>query len=84
MHTIGNLTLVTTPWNTELSNLPFVQKKNKLSEHALELNNNYFVQPISRWDEEAILDRATFLLENVIEIWPSVGVSKQPIKEKKE
>jgi hypothetical protein len=83
LHTIGNLTLVTTPWNTELSNLPFVQKKNKLSEHALELNNNYFVQPISRWDEEAILDRATFLLENVIEIWPSVGVSKQPIKEKR-
>jgi hypothetical protein len=48
-------------------------KKQKLAEHALRINSDYFSQSINRWDEKAILERANFLANNFLEIWPSLG-----------
>ncbi|MDF0553943.1 DUF262 domain-containing HNH endonuclease family protein [Kamptonema sp. UHCC 0994] len=73
LHTLGNLTLVTSEWNIELSNSQFWVKKPKLAEHALRINSDYFSQPINRWDDKAILERANFLSNKFIEIWPSLG-----------
>lgn len=73
LHTLGNLTLVTQKWNSELSNAPFVTKQRKLSQHALLLNSTYFGQAIEKWDDGAILDRAQWLTDHIIQIWPSLG-----------
>lgn len=73
LHTLGNLTLVTSEWNLQLSNSAFVVKKQKLAEHALRINSDYFSLTIDRWDEKAILERANFLASKFIEIWPSLG-----------
>lgn len=73
LHTLGNLTLVTPEWNSQLSNSPFLVKKKKLAEHALRINSDYFSLTIDRWDEKAIFDRANFLTSKFIEIWPSLG-----------
>jgi uncharacterized protein with ParB-like and HNH nuclease domain len=73
LHTLGNLTLVTSEWNAQLSNSSFLVKKQKLAAHALRINSDYFSQSINRWDEKAILDRANFLTSKFIEIWPSLG-----------
>ncbi|MDB9510696.1 DUF262 domain-containing protein [Kamptonema animale CS-326] len=73
LHTLGNLTLVTSEWNAQLSNSAFLVKKQKLAKHALQINNDYFSQSINRWDKQAILERANFLSNKFIEIWPSLG-----------
>ncbi|HMM99588.1 MAG TPA: DUF1524 domain-containing protein, partial [Anaerolineales bacterium] len=65
--------LVTQEWNSELSNSPFPNKKNKLERHALTLNNEYFSQRISKWDDKAIQNRAKFLIEAILEIWTELG-----------
>jgi uncharacterized protein with ParB-like and HNH nuclease domain len=88
LHTLGNLTLVTAGWNSDLSNLPFSQKKSKLDDHALLLNSSYFKRPIAHWNEKSILDRAEFLVNNILDIWPAIGdipapksvTGKKPIK----
>lgn len=73
LHTLGNLTLIDSEWNAKLSNSSFLVKKQKLAEHALRINSDYFSQSINRWDEKSILDRADFLANNFLEIWPSLG-----------
>jgi uncharacterized protein with ParB-like and HNH nuclease domain len=73
LHTLGNLTLVTSEWNSQLSNSAFLMKKQKLAEHALRINSDYFSKIINRWDDKAILERANFLTSKFIEIWPSLG-----------
>ena len=73
LHTLGNLTLVTSEWNAQLSNSAFLVKKQKLAKHALQINNDYFSQNINRWNKQAILERANFLTSKFIEIWPSLG-----------
>jgi hypothetical protein len=79
LHTLGNLTLVTQEWNSSLSNAPFTVKKAKLATHALRLNSDYFSHDIPTWDDAAIRDRATFLAEQVVLIWPALATP--PIKE---
>lgn len=73
LDTIGNLTLVTQEWNSELSNSPFENKKDRLSEHALKLNSDYFSKPLTKWDEEGLLNRSSFLIDHILEIWPELG-----------
>jgi uncharacterized protein with ParB-like and HNH nuclease domain len=73
LHTLGNLTLVTQEWNSALSNSDFVVKKDILSNHALSLNSEYFTQEKLSWDKSAILERADFLCNQLLEIWPSLG-----------
>lgn len=73
LHTLGNLTLVTQGWNSELSNSHFEEKRAKLSGHALRLNSDYFGAGIDRWDDEAIRARAEFLLDAILKLWPELG-----------
>lgn len=73
LHTLGNLTFVTAEWNSSLSNESFSYKKDKLCNHALKLNSDYFSQSISQWDEQAILTRAKFVADNFLQVWHSLG-----------
>ena len=75
LDTYGNLTLVTQEWNSSLSNSRFVVKKSKLSSHALRLNCEYFSRPLSEWNEQTIRERAEWLADQILEIWPALGVS---------
>lgn len=85
LHTLGNLTLVTGEWNSELSNRPYngpakngkPGKKELLSSHGLRLNREYF-KTVDNWNEEAINDRAQFLTTKLLTIWPSFGVAPVP------
>lgn len=73
LDTIGNLTLVTQEWNLELSNSPFDNKQGRLRSHALQINSEYFSQPIHKWNDSAIQARANFLINAILEIWPELG-----------
>lgn len=70
-HTVGNLTLVTQSYNSSLSNDSFPEKQSKLLSHGLKLNSQYFAQPIEVWNAEAIAERADWLTDLILEIWPS-------------
>jgi len=72
LHTLGNLTLVTQSWNSSLSNAPFAEKRERLAESGLRLNSEYFGKEIERWDREAILARADWIADKVLEAWPSL------------
>jgi uncharacterized protein with ParB-like and HNH nuclease domain len=80
LDTIGNLTLVTQEWNSELSNSPFGNKKGLLASHALKLNSEYFSKPIPKWDDKAIQARANFLIDTILEIWIELGTP--PVSQK--
>lgn len=73
LHTLGNLTLVTGKWNSELSNAPFEVKRPKLAENALRLNSSYFSQDIPRWGRDEIIERTEVLVRSAVEIWPNLG-----------
>lgn len=73
LHTLGNLTLVTSSWNKKLSNSPFLTKKEILENHGLKINSDYFKQEIHTWNDNAILERANFLVEKFLEIWSAFG-----------
>jgi len=73
LHTLGNLTLVTQKWNTQLSNGPFKDKKDALSGHALKMNSDYFFQEIPLWNETTILARADSLTQAFLEVWAAFG-----------
>lgn len=84
LHTLGNLTLVTQEWNSQLSNSPFRQKRQKLANHALLLNKQYFDEPSNRpfnrpmrWDKTAIESRATWLTERLLKKWPPIVIAGQ-------
>ncbi len=73
LHTLGNLTLVTQEWNAALSNAPYVDKKKLLENHALRLNSDYFSASSDAWNQGAILARAEFLAQNILDCWPVLG-----------
>ena len=74
LDTIGNLTLVTQEWNTELSNASFQKKQKRLAEHGLKLNSLYFSKEnFDKWNEHSILKRAEFLIEKILEVWSELG-----------
>jgi uncharacterized protein with ParB-like and HNH nuclease domain len=75
LHTIGNLTLVTSEWNASLSNAPFAIKKPKLASHALRINSSYFSREIARWNRDGIRERADDVGETILQIWPSFLLS---------
>lgn len=74
LHTLGNLTLVTQEWNSQLSNASFSQKFPKLAQNALRLNHDFFgtMQELI-WNDMTIQARAEFIAENIVQIWPSFG-----------
>lgn len=68
LHTIGNLTL--TEYNSELSDRPFVEKRDMeggFAESPLRLNRS--LANLDSWNEQCISERATMLSEQAAAIW---------------
>jgi uncharacterized protein YbcI len=70
--TFGNLTL--TGYNTELGNLLFSKKKEKLGNTHIELNR--WILDQTNWREKEITDRAEELLTKAKELWPGPVVTE--------
>jgi len=66
LHRMGNLTL--TAYNTELGNRDFAEKKEMLKTTHFEMNRWILDQEI--WNEGAIKNRAKFMLNSAISLWP--------------
>jgi hypothetical protein len=80
VHSFGNLTLLTQPLNSIVSNGPYVErddgisklpgKRSQLGQSAL-LINTYFQQPTCVvWNEEAIARRSRAMLKAAELVWP--------------
>jgi len=70
IHTIGNLTLVTQPLNSPLSNAPWEQKRETLARHSvLFLNKDLTQNAPSVWDESEIIKRGERLFDAAVRIW---------------
>ena len=79
LHTLGNLTL--TGYNSEYSDKPFKEKKSMKGgflQSPLTLNEK--VREAEVWNESAILERAAFLSNRAIDIWPRFEVDAGTLK----
>jgi hypothetical protein len=68
LHTIRNLTL--TGYNSELSNLSFLEKKNReggFKSSSLQLNSK--LEKLDHWNKDEIERRAETLTEQALKIW---------------
>jgi uncharacterized protein with ParB-like and HNH nuclease domain len=70
IHTYGNLTLVTKPLNSSLSNSAFEKKRPEIASQSLLSMNAYFQDCGATWDEDQIKKRGKNLIEVAKEIWP--------------
>ena len=77
LHSIGNLTLLTQPLNSSVSNGPFITKRPEITKQSALRLNVYFQQFYSGqpWDELTIARRGEELLKTAIEIWPGPDVT---------
>jgi hypothetical protein len=74
LHTLGNLTILTQPLNSSLSNSAWSEKKPALLAASL-LPINQYLQAIDAWDEAAIEARALSLFNRAAKIWPRPTMS---------
>ena len=71
IHTMGNLTLLTGPLNSSVSNGPFDKKRPKIAENsALRLNARFQKPDQKTWLEQDIVDMGRELFTYAKEIWP--------------
>ena len=71
VHAIGNLTLANGRLNPSLSNAPWNRKREALADHSVMFLNKRLVNDgPDTWDEQAIEDRAKWLHERAVEVWP--------------
>jgi hypothetical protein len=72
LHSIGNLTLVTSGFNSELSNKAFRVKRPELAANSSLMLNSYFqhLTDEDSWDQKSIVARADSLFERARTIWP--------------
>lgn len=69
LHTFGNLTLLTQPLNSAISNGRWEEKRQEIAKHsALALNRE--LQKYENWDAREIRERGKMLLEKAMKIWP--------------
>lgn len=68
-HTLGNLTLLTQPLNSSVSNSAFEIKKPEILKNSALALNRYF-QDKGLWNEDLILARAEALFSIAAERWP--------------
>ena len=66
VHTLGNLTL--TGYNQELGNLPFAEKKQRLSASGIRLSRAIISH--DRWGPEEIVARGQNLARHIASVWP--------------
>lgn len=71
LHSIGNLTLVTSAFNSALSNEDFAMKRSEIVTTSLLMLNTYFQQFSDQdvWDETAIVNRAVAMLPLAKAVW---------------
>ena len=69
MNRLGNLTVVTQPLNSALSNSPWEAKRLELNKHGVLLLNARLTDR-QTWDEQAVDDRGEWLAARLAEIWP--------------
>ena len=72
LHSIGNLTLVTSGFNSALSNEAFRVKRPEIVANSSLMLNAYFqrFKDTDSWNEDAIIARAEMLFHYSLEIWP--------------
>lgn len=72
LHTLGNLTLLTGPLNSSISNGPFAEKRPQIAANsALRLNARFQDHSLVTWSEDDIVKRADDLFRLATSIWPS-------------
>lgn len=69
IHDFGNLTLITQPLNSSVSNGPAASKLPEIARHGLLLLNAYF-QNRTEWTEADILKRGAMLFQTAKKVWP--------------
>src|SRR5699024_2181346 len=69
VHRLGNLTLLTTPLNSSVSNRPWPGKKEALTRHDVLLMNRGLREAES-WDEASIDQRSADSIAAIIRTWP--------------
>lgn len=91
VHGFGNLTLLTQPLNSSISNGPFADtqcvgseqvlgKRSRLGQSALLLNTYFQQTALAAWDDDAIANRSKALLKAALLVWPKpVGGSVAPV-----
>jgi Protein of unknown function DUF262/Protein of unknown function (DUF1524) len=78
VHRLGNLTLVSPSMNPAISNREWEHKRVALREHSSLLITQRYLDRES-WDEAAIQERASSLIDTIIQIWPGpAGTFTQP------
>ena len=68
LHSLGNLTLLTTSLNPSVSNSSFDTKQKELAKQSTLLLNTYFID-FENWDESTIEKRTELLIDVIIKIW---------------
>lgn len=81
LHSLGNLTLITSSLNPSLSNAAWSRKRPELVRFSKLNLNRYFhlpaageADPLTDWNENAVLQRGESLFFSASEIWPYTSV----------
>jgi hypothetical protein len=71
LHSLGNLTLLTPPLNSEVSNGPFKIKRPEITKQSLLILNSYFQRfsDNDMWNEDTILERGKDLANLALKVW---------------
>ncbi len=71
VHRLGNLTLLTTSLNSKVSNAAWPTKRDAVRHHDTLLLNSRLLTGIgdSTWDEQAIDDRTSDLIDVLLQVW---------------
>ena len=71
LHNLGNLTLLTQPLNSEVSNGPFKIKRPEITKQSLLILNSYFQRfsDNDMWNEDTILKRGKDLADLGLRVW---------------
>jgi hypothetical protein len=80
IRTIGNLTLLTRPLNSSISNGPFVKKSEEIGKDSdLRLNAQFRGAPQASWSEKNILANGKAWFTYAAKIWPYPSDGQTPV-----
>lgn len=69
LNLLGNLTIVTQPLNTAMSNSPWLIKRTELNRHSKLLLNARLAEH-GKWNEALVDKHGTWLAQKLVAIWP--------------
>lgn len=75
LHSLGNLTLLTSGLNISSGNQSFLEKRKNLEKHTGLFLNKWFLEK-SDWHEGHIRDRGEALADLAVNIWPPLQTTK--------